>query len=489
MPLTESEELELLELEKARSGGQAPAPMAQSNTLSPESSQFGSEHPILHTVGRAARTGLSGLSSLADLGLLVPKTAALGLGLGAEKMGATGFGQSLQRLGATPTMADTSNMIVDQATGNRLQDRNNIDKVGTFIGQMIASAVPFSQSPKALSAVAGNTPPSAGTALTALLDPQTALNQLPSVQATQVPKVMPLLDQKQVASSAYQKAKEYGGLLKPEATDNFLDNISKEILPQTKAGRTLAGKDTPIATIMARLEELRGNPLSLDEVQEMDEILGDAIDAEFGIKGLSGQGKKILEVQNAFRDMVENADETMVAGTKEGFDALKQARAEWSKYMKMKDIDRIITRAEMSDQPANAIRSGFKTLYNNEKRMRGFSKEEAKLIKQAATDNLPMEVLRGLASRLTGIVSGATHGPIGFAAGKGIEMGARGLRERMATQKTDALMNMISGYKPPQAQNILTNQGALAALAGANTAGQQMLPKPPLQITVKRPPD
>ena len=446
------------------------------NKLTP-AQEFANEHPIQRTIGRTARAGLTGLSSLADLGLLVPKTAALAGSMAADKMGFADTAQTLEKWGNTPTMADTTRGIIDRATGNKLQPTGAIDKIGDFTGEMIASAVPFVKGAEVVDDIAKG--PNIGSAVKSVLDPETALNQLPAIQKAQaIPR--PTSDTVRKASSAtYQKATELGGLLKPEATDSWLDNVGKQVMPQTSAGRIVAGADTPVAKVMQRIEGLRGQPLSLDEFQEIDEILGEAIDGEFGIKGLSKQGKKILDIQNSFRDMLENADESMVAGTKEGFEALKEARGLWAKNMKMRDIERIITRAEMSDQPANAMRAGFKTLYNNPNRIKGYSKAEKELIRQGAQDSIPMELLRGTASRLTGIVSGAVGGPKGFVVGKGLEMGARGIREKVAGQKAQGIVDLISGYSAPKTFDpLLTPKGGLTAIAGTNNAGQKLLAPP-----------
>jgi len=312
------------------------------------------------------------------------------------------------------------------------------------------------------------------------------LNQLPKVQAqkTAMGPVSEIISQQ--ANRAYQAADELGGILKPEATDSFIDDIGKKVMPQTAAGKILAGDNT-VTKVMSRLDELRGQPLTLTAAQEIDETLGDFVDSEFGIKGLSKQGKKILDIQNSFRDMIENADESMVSGDagKKGFEALKEGRKLWSKKMRISDIERIISRAEMSEQPANAIKSGFKTLYNNPTRMRGYSDAEKKLIKQAANEGLALEALRGIASRLTGIISGATGGVPGYIAGKGAEMAARGIREKAMTGRANNIIDAISGIPKPASQPLLTNQGALAAMAGTNTAGQKMLAPPPLRITVR----
>jgi len=367
----------------------ASAPVLDEKTKLTPAQIMAKENPVGRTIGRTGRAIATGLSSLPDIPLLVPKTLALMGSMGADKMGFPKVSDALESFGRTPTMADTTRGLIDKATGGKLEPTGMIDKIGDFTGETISASVPFSRTPQAVNAMAPK-PPTAGTALQTVLDPETALNQLPSIQKAQaIPR--PTADTVRKASSAtYQRATELGGLLKPEATDSWLDNVAKEVMPQTSAGRIVAGSDTPVAKVMQRIEGLRGQPLSLDEFQEIHEILGEAIDGEFGIKGLSKQGKKILDIQNSFRDMLENADESMVAGSKEGFDALKEARNLWAKNMKMRDIERIVTRAEMSDQPANAMRAGFKTLYNNPNRIKGYSNAEKELIREGAKDSIRM---------------------------------------------------------------------------------------------------
>jgi len=67
-------------------------------------------------------------------------------------------------------------------------------------------------------------------------------------------------------------------------------------------------------------------------------------------------------------------------------------------------------------------------------------------------ESLPMEALRGFASRLTGIVAGSVHGPAGFAIGKSVEMGARGIRNANQFKRVDNLADFIASgpkVKPP----------------------------------------
>lgn len=440
--------------------------------------EFANESPIGRTIGRTVRTGLTGLSSLADIGLLVPKTAALGAGMVAENMGAEGLGRTLQSFGATPTMAETTRSLIDQATGGKLQDINGIEKAASFGGELISGSVPFTKAPQAMGML---NQPTIKTAVTSMLDPETALNQLPAVQKTSMLPRPTAENVRKQAGQLYKTATQKGGVIKPEIVDNFIDELQRTVKPQDEVAAALT-KDDPANEALSIFEELmRGKEMTLDRLQAVDEALTQKIDKYVELGRPKKEGLGLLKIQDKLRKTIGDVDESMIEGGKEGFEALKQGRKLWSKAAKMRDIEAIMTRAEMSDQPANAMRAGFKTLYNNPNRIRGYSAEEKDLIRRAAKDNLPMEVLRGVASRLFGIGSGVAGGPAGFAVGKGLEMGARGLRENMANARAQGVIDLISGYSPPS-NPLLTPQGSAALIGATGSQGTQMIAPPMKQI-------
>jgi len=467
------EEMQELEALRAEQDGQPAQP-----SLTP-AQEYAKSNPIERTLGKTGKAVAGGLSSLVDTALLVPKTAALAAGMGLQAVGAEGAGQSLIDLGTTPTMRDMTVGAIDNATGGKLKPTGMIDKVGDFTGEVIAASAPVAQLASKI--------PVVGESIATVLDPartvqQTALNALPTPQA---PVARPTAEAtKKQANAAYSRATELGGTLNAKATDSFLDDVATKVMPQTKAGKALAGSDSPVSKIMQRLESLRGQAINLDEAQEMDEILGEAIDSEFGLKGLSKQGKKLLDIQTSFREMIENASDDMLEGSKEGFEAVKEGRTLWGRAMRMKDIEKIVARAEGAEQPASVIKNGFRTLANNETRMRGYSKAEKAAIKKMAHENLAMEAVRGIASRLFGIGSAVAGGPKGYVIGKGVEMGARGIRDASMRGRADSILDLVSG-NAPTAEPLLTPQGGLATLGAAASTGSQLREKPIPQALVK----
>ena len=52
--------------------------------------------------------------------------------------------------------------------------------------------------------------------------------------------------------------------------------------------------------------------------------------------------------------------------------------------LKMNDLERIVARAEQTDNPATGIKSGIRVLMSNATQSRGYSPDELKALKQAS---------------------------------------------------------------------------------------------------------
>jgi hypothetical protein len=474
--LTPQEQAELAQLE-----AQSFAPQNDTNipkTLTP-AQEFQNEQPLIRTVGRGGRAVASGLASAADLALLVPKTAAIGIGMGVEAMGAPKIGKAIQNFGMVPTMADTTKALIDQYTGDKLKPTGFWDKTGDFVSETIASAAPFTKG--AAFAEKLKQPPNGGNAVSAVLNPQKVAENI-FINKYPAPEKITADIVRKSAGEAYKIAEQKGGILAPKAVDSFLDTLQTTVKPKDIIAQALS-KNDPANEVMDVLEEMaRGKQMSLESLQSIDEVLSNKIDGfiEFGRPKKEGLG--LIKIQDALREMVEKAGEGDIVGSKEGFYALAEGRKLWSKAAKLRDVERIVTRAEMSQQPANAMKAGFRTLYNNPNRMRGFSKQEQAAIKKAAETGIVGELLSGVGSRLTGIGASLVGGPQGYVIGKGAEMSARGMGSALQAKRAQALANMIAKPTPTTSQPLLTQQGAATALGLANALGQKLLPAPQPQI-------
>jgi hypothetical protein len=233
-------------------------------------------------------------------------------------------------------------------------------------------------------------------------------------------------DLRKVASQSYKLAEQKGGILKPEFTNQFVDEIQK-LKPQTEIGKIVGG-DSPFTKVVEKVSAIRDKPITLEAAQELDELLGEAIDDFTDMGRVTKQGKKLLDVQSTFRSMIEDAGEDLIEGGKEGFAALKEGRKLWATSRKLADIERIINRAELTDNPATSIKSGFRVLLSNPNRLKGFSPEEIKAMRQAAKDGIVPDALRTLfGSRLLPIITGASGGGLGATAtASALSMASRG---------------------------------------------------------------
>ena len=216
---------------------------------------------------------------------------------------------------------------------------------------------------------------------------------------------------KQVASAFYDQAAKSGGVLTPKFTNNFIDSVTKQ-LPQTEVGKVVAG-ESPVSALVDRLGQLRDKQLSLPEAQEIDEALGNLVTKEYSVKGMTADGKKIQDIQNALRDQIANAGEGDVEGGSTGFGDLSNARKAWSQAMKMRDLERVQERANMTDNPQTSVKTQLRTILTNPAKIRGYSPEEVDALK-AATDRGAMgNLLHVFGSRLIPIAAGAAEAGTG----------------------------------------------------------------------------
>lgn len=250
------------------------------------------------------------------------------------------------------------------------------------------------------------------------------------------------------AQAAYADAAKKGGVLSPAFTDKFLAEVRK-FSPQTNEGKAFSG-DTAITKLIERANTLKGQPISLQGAEEIDKALTSEVSEHFSNGKLDEQGKKILDFQTKFRDMIENASGEDVPKGKEGFDALKLARAKWSQAARMGDIEAILTRADSMDNPATAIKTGFRTLYNNKGRIKGFSTQEKEAIKNAAESGKITDMLRVFGSRLIPIAHLAGGGGIpGSVAAHGATTAIRSGAEALQMRRAQKVKDLIAARKMP----------------------------------------
>lgn len=264
------------------------------------------------------------------------------------------------------------------------------------------------------------------------------------------------------ARPLYEKAKEVGGILKPEARDRFLDTVNR-IGAEHPEAKALAGKDNPLALATEALEQFRGQPMTFEAAQDVDQTLTNLINkpSNWNMGKPTSDAHDLMRVQDALRDMIDNPSPDDLIGGANGFAISKQARAEWAKGSRAREIEAIIERANMKEQPATSLRNGFGNLINNKKRFNAFSKEEQAAIRKAADTGIVGNLFRAGGSGLVPYIASGIGTHIGGAPGA-IVGGAVGYGLQQASKKVGVGLQM---GRANAAARVVSNRGAQKTLS------------------------
>lgn len=405
---------------------------------------------------RAAQVGVHGLSTLAQL----PINVLMGLGQGPDAvtinpqtgtMGLTPEAQTTVSMAATPLrFGGSSPSFVPPGTLDQRADLTGVRPVDPGVTARVAGREQLRETqgaPAPAVTPTGAPPPT---------PPRTAT---PAVTAEPLPDLATSAGARRVANYYYKKAEEEGGILTPQFTDRFIDNVNKN-LPQTEMGRAVAG-ESEAAALAKRLQDQRGKPMTLQALQEADEGITGLITKEWGVKGISKDGVRLQETQRGLRDQIMSAGEGDIEGGAAGFDALSKGRRAWSASMLLRDLEAIQERASRTEQPSTSIRTQVRTLLGNASKARWYSPEEIAALEDAAQRGVLGGAFHVAGSRLVPMLAGtigfSTSGPIGAliqggAAGL-VSSGARSVATRLQESRLGRVADIVSRRVPPYPRN------------------------------------
>lgn len=236
--------------------------------------------------------------------------------------------------------------------------------------------------------------------------------------------IMGLTEIDDMARQAYAQADELGASFNPTQVANKFETKISESVPKALP----SGKVTSEAKeLIGHLDELSGNEgrsLSLAQVQDIDEALTQKINRMVDPKTgeLDANGRKLYMLQDELRGIVDATD---VAGN----NALINGRQLWRARSMLRDLDAIAERASLSKNPHTVLQNGYKNLYLNKKRTRGWPTAAKELLKKAADPNVGTEFLDLVSSRLPAIIMGGGGNVPGAATAHLIGMGGRKAKE------------------------------------------------------------
>lgn len=266
--------------------------------------------------------------------------------------------------------------------------------------------------------------------------------------ATKVPELDEL---SKMAKSAYDRAEQAGVVISKNSYRRFIRSLNDE-LSTAGIDKTLHPK---ASAAFSRLQESSGKQMTLKELDTLRRV------SKGAAKSIEPDERRIARIVvdklDDYATSLTPAD-VKAGDAKAAVNALTEARGLWSRFRKGEVVEDLITRAK--DRAAqfsgsgyeNALRTEFRNLARNPKRMRGFSQREQNAIRHVARGG-PMEnALRFIGKFApTGIVSTGISGGIGFAiggpagsaalmgAGAAGRIGARELTKRSAAKASELM--------------------------------------------------
>jgi hypothetical protein len=289
-------------------------------------------------------------------------------------------------------------------------------------------------------------------------------------------------DQLRAASrAAYKTAEQAGAVFKPAAFDAFVTNL----LPEIKKAAFDETLHPEVAAVLSRLQKEMGKPQTLENMEILRRIAKIAAESQ-----KPSERRMAGIIEDHLDDFVQNAGPADIMGGNPqiAVPALQQARAMYSKASKSDTIDTLIDRAKLSapnfsaSGMENALRTEFRALAKNERKMRLFTPDEQDAIRKVAMGDFPVNALRALGrfgspgvvgTSLSGGMGMVLGGPVGAVAlplaGRAARAGSAMLQKRNA----DMAAALMRGGKLSSTGINRDQLAAALAAMGAGNAGQQ----------------
>jgi hypothetical protein len=220
---------------------------------------------------------------------------------------------------------------------------------------------------------------------------------------------------KSAARDLYKSAENGGVVISRDSFSTVQQTLTKDL--QKQGLDATLHPDTTAA--LKRFNEETG-PVTLEKLETLRRIAKDAESAQKPAdQRLAGE---LVDAIDEFAEGLDTKD--FHSGSPLAIAAQKQARGYWSRARKADTLDELVRRAELSaanfsgSGMENALRTEFRVLAKNKRRMRLFTSEEQAAIEHVAKGGRGENALRTLGKFApTGVVSAILSGGAGAAVG------------------------------------------------------------------------
>jgi hypothetical protein len=286
---------------------------------------------------------------------------------------------------------------------------------------------------------------------------------LASRAARKVANAAPSADELKVASKAlYDQAYATGVGIKPQATDNIVQNMT------FAGGRINEALRPKTAGIVADVQALRGKPMDLQTFHELRQEI------DLAIRGAEpGDERTLTRMRDILTSFAENAHPGQLTGPKQALDTFREADKLWAKRSKTQMLEDLFDLADVKSGRysqsgmENALRDKASQLYTQivKGKVKGFTGEEVGLIRKLAKAETSPALTKWVAKfapkgpvsvgagGAIGTLVGSLFGPVGAAVGMatpGIAgYGASKLVDRAALRTIDAVRNAAASGNAP----------------------------------------
>lgn len=276
-----------------------------------------------------------------------------------------------------------------------------------------------------------------------------------------------------LSSTLFGNAREQGNgvVLPPNSANSFVKKVNKIGLMPDRV-KQLVGSNAATAMIEG-LQSWKNKPITFEEADALDRSITKQLSTQSARNPITGEltaeGNDLHSIQHALRETTQEVPDDPAFATQ------NLARKAWAAYLKQKQIDQIVDNAELSENPANAIRTGAKALAKKlNKNPTGWSDEEIKGVRYMAKSGIVGGSLRFASSRIVPLIATIIGGGMeGGGAGIALNEASKTILGKMQMNRAKSLSNIISNQPNVIAAHELAN------MPPESPSGFSMIPTPP----------